>query len=94
MANHQDRLARRQRANEELQPRLAGRYAAFDALDGALAGLAKAATGDGDLLTRSERAQLAIVEVGAAASDLRSRAARNSFNFSRAKFSGGQPTAI
>ncbi|MEQ1699439.1 MAG: hypothetical protein ABMA25_04975 [Ilumatobacteraceae bacterium] len=77
MANHPDRLARRQRANEELQARLAARNAAFDALDvldAALASLATVATGAGDPLTRAERVRVAVAKMESAAGELRARA--------------------
>ncbi len=77
MANHQDRLARRQRANDELQARIAARNAAFDALDAldtALASVATAAAGAGDPLSRAERIRAGLTKVEIAVAELRARA--------------------
>lgn len=77
MANHQDRLARRQAANDELQARLAARNAAFDAVDAVEAALdtvAAAAVGKGDPLTRAERVRAAAAKVETAVESLRTRA--------------------
>lgn len=77
MANHQDRLARRQRANDELQARLAARNVAFDALDAldvALGAVATTASAVGDPLTRAERVRSAVAKVETAIDGLRARA--------------------